>query len=227
MVLAGKIFLIREESDLETIAVKLRDYKTSETVEENGRKFELITAVDDLKMGPDYLQGTFSQDNLIMIYHRREVIPTPRTMVAPFIFNKVDDRILLSVLEKKQKANNVANSLSKILFITTGQIVEARIAPERLRKFHEENFEDTKIIFFDDVDVPNVDKLSLYGSGLGNTTLYADYLKHGKLWYTVLKSKKYGYIVGVTRNCVVTVFSRIEEPEFVSYISKEIFPLIA
>lgn len=227
MVLAGKIFLVREETDIETIALKLRDYKTSETVEQNGRKFELITEVQDLKIGADYLQGNFSQDNLITIYHHGEVIPTPKTMVAPFIFNRVDSRIMLIVLEKKQKANNVANSVSKILFITTGQVVEARISPETLRRFHEDNFEDTKIIFFDDVDVPNVNKLSLYGSALGGTTLYTDYLKHGNLWYTVLKSRKYGYIVGLTRNCVVTIFSRIEEPEFINYISKEIIPLIS
>ena len=32
-----------------------------------------------------------------------------------------------------------------------------------------ENFEETKILFFDDIDLPNISKLSLYGEGLGST----------------------------------------------------------
>jgi len=34
-------------------------------------------------------------------------------------------------------------------------------------------------------------------------------------------------VVGVTRNCVVTIFSRLELPEFKTYIRGEILPLIA
>jgi len=60
------------------------------------------------------------------------------------------------------------------------------------------------------------------GAGL----LYNDYLTHGKIWYAVVKSQKYGYVVGVTRNCVVTVFSRTELPEFKRYVKSEILPLI-
>jgi len=85
----------------------------------------------------------------------------------------------------------------------------------------------TKILFFDDIDLPNILKLSLYGEGLGATKLYNDYLGHGKIWYAVVKSAKYGYVVGVTRNCVVTVFSRTELPDFKRYVKQEILPLIS
>ena len=226
MVLAAKIFLVKEGTDMEDMLIKLRDHKSSEVFEADNKTIELVTEIRDLNIEGDSFNGIFAQDQIIYITHHEERIPTPRTMVAPFIFNKINDSALLTILEKKRRANLVANTLSKIVFLTTGQIVEARISPETLQKFHEENFEDTKIIFFDDVDIPNIDKLSLYGSALGNTSLYTDYLSHGKLWYTVIRSKKYGYIVGITRNCVVTVFSKIEQPEFIGYIQKEIFPLI-
>ena len=100
--------------------------------------------------------------------------------------------MFLSVFDKKSRANNIANEMSKALFMSLGQIVEARIQPETLKRFHEENFEMTKILFFDDIDLPNISKLSLYGEGLGSTTLYNDYLTHGKIWYAVVKSQKYG-----------------------------------
>ncbi|MEM2210578.1 MAG: hypothetical protein QXW83_01325 [Nitrososphaerales archaeon] len=227
MVLAAKVFIIREDIDLETIATKLKNYKNVDFFEQNGKKIELITEITDLNMVAESLKGLFSQDQILNIFHHGEIIPIPKTIVAPFIFNKVNDKLLLTILEKKQKANNIANQLSKILFITTGHIVEARIPPEILKKFHEENYEDAKVIFFDDVDIPNIKKLSLYGSELSDTSLYIDYSTHGKIWYVVVKSKKYGYVVGVTRNAVITVFSRIGEDEFINYIINEIYPLIS
>jgi len=226
MVLAGKIFLVKEASEIGSIAAKLKGFKSEEVVELGEKKVPLITEIRDLKMVGDDLHGVFSQDFLIEVSHHGVVVSTPITSEAPFLFSRYKDSLLLVILEKKLRANNIANQLSKILFITTGMVVEARIPPEIFRRFHEENFEDTKVIFFDDVDIPNVNKLSLYGSGLANTSLYVDYCGHGKVWYIVLKPKKYGIIVGVTRNCVVTMFSKAEREELVDYMKREVFPLI-
>jgi hypothetical protein len=147
-------------------------------------------------------------------------------MEAPFQFSKDGDRILLIVLEKKRVANNIANQMSKVLFISAGNVVEAKISPETLKKYHEANPEDTKVMFFDGVDIPNISKLSLYGSGLADTSLYGEYSSHGAIWYMVFKSRRYGIVAGVTRSAVVTAFSAIQPQEFLTYIKEEIFPLI-
>src|SRR5690242_607360 len=161
-----------------------------------------------------------------MVNQHGNSVPLTRTFQAPFSFDLFGNNLYLTVFEKKNRANNIANEMSKALFMSLGQIVEARIPPETLKRFHEDNFENTKIIFWDQVDLPNITKLSLYGEMLGETTLYTDYLKHGTLWYVVIKSKRYGYVVGVTRNSVVTCFSRADLPEFKKYIKNEILPLI-
>ncbi|MEM3068972.1 MAG: hypothetical protein QXH58_03570, partial [Nitrososphaerales archaeon] len=166
MVTAGKVFIVKEEIDVDTIASKLKDFKTEEIQKFDDRELKLITEISDMKMVTDALQGKYSQDQVITIYHRGESIPTVKTIEAPFIFSEYEGKVLLTVLEKKMQANSIANQISKILFLTTGHIVEARIAPDVMRRFHEQNFEDTKVVFFDDVDIPNVNKLSLYGSGL-------------------------------------------------------------
>jgi hypothetical protein len=107
-----------------------------------------------------------------------------------------------------------------------GSIVEARIPPETLSDFHHKNPEDTKITFFDNVDIPNVNKLSLYGPDLINTSLFEDYTKHGDLWYVVARSKETGYVVGVTRDASVTIFNLADKNKYVEYVSKEIYPII-
>lgn len=230
MVLAGKLFVVGEDVDLHKIAAKLKGFQSEEKLKDNDKDISLITEIKDLRLIGDSLHGTFVQDQLLEVYHRGEKVRIPTTSEAPFFFVKQEQaqkgRIVLTIMEKKARANNIANQLSKILFITTGKIVEVRIEPARFERFHEDNFEDTKVIFFDDVDLPNVNKLSLYGSALGNTATYVDHLKHGKIWYIVLKSKRHGMVVGVTRNGVVTIFSKAAKDDFINYVRAEIIGLI-
>ena len=227
MVLAGKVFLVRENFDMDVLAEKLKSFRieTENSVEE--QEFKLVSEIRDLTGGKGTLEGTFSFDTVFVVRHRGKAVPVPRTYEAPFSFIMFKERLFLTVYDKKNRANNIANEMSKAVFMSLGQVVEARIDPDTLRKFHEKNLEDTKIVFFDDLDLPSINKLSLYGAGLGNTTLYSDYLTHGKLWYIVLKSSKTGYVLGVTRNCVITGFSKMEILEFASFIKGEILPLIA
>jgi hypothetical protein len=230
MVLAGKVFLVEEDVDLQGIAAKLKGFKAEERLQDDD--MSLITEIKDLRLVGDSLYGSFIQDQLMDIYHRGERVRVPTTSEAPFFFVEQPQpesegiRTVLTVMEKKARANNIANQLSKILFISTGKIVEVRIEPKRFQQFHEANFEDTKVIFFDDVDFPNIKKLSLYGSTLGSTSAYVDNLKHGKIWYIVLKSSRHGLVVGVTRNGVVTIFSKATKDDFIQYVKDEIIDLI-
>ena len=150
----------------------------------------------------------------------------PRTVEATFSFAQEPNNTFLTVIERKRIANIVANKLSEVIFGEAGEIVETRIPPETLKMFHDNNPEDTKITFFDDVDIPNVNKLSLYGPDLNNTPLFEDYLKHGKLWYVVARSKETGYIVGITRDASVTVFNLADKNKYAEYVAKEIYPII-
>ncbi len=227
MVIAGKIFKLQESLDLNRIAEKLRDFRREENYEEENRRFKLMTAIHKLDMRLHMLQGVFIQDKVIGIPQHGELVPTMMTTEAPFIFAEHNGRILLLILEKKLQANRIANQFSEILFIKTGYIVEARIQQDVLKHFHEENPEGTKLIWFDNVDIPNIAKLSLAGPSLADTALYTDYSNHGDIWYMVVKSKKYGTIVGITRNGIVAVFGKVDEREFVSYVVDEVFPLIS
>jgi len=227
LVLAAKVFLVREKYELDTLAEKLKTFRVEQETRVEEVNFSLVSDVQDLSVSKSTLEGTFAFDVVFVVKQREKAVPIPRTYEAPFSFELFKERLFLTIYEKKNRANNIANEMSKALFMSLGQVVEARIRPETLKTFHEENFDDTKIIFYDDVDIPNISKLSLYGSALGVTSLYNEYLEHGKLWYIVIRSKKYGYVVGVTRNGVVTVFSRVDLPEFKTFIKSEIIPLIA
>jgi hypothetical protein len=226
MVVAGKIFKFTEQLPVAEVAVKLDGYRTEEPYEEGDYNFTLVTEVVGLLPKENMLSGVYSHDYVMHVFHRGKTAPLPRTVEALFSFAQVDGTVFLTIVEKKRVANFIANKLSELLFDKVGGIVEARIPPETLREFHLKNPEDTKITFFDNVDIPNVNKLSLYGPDLINTSLFEDYTKHGDLWYVVARSKETGYVVGVTRDASVTIFNLTDKSKYVEYVNKEIYPLI-
>jgi hypothetical protein len=225
MVVAGKIFRLSEPLSVAEIASRLEDYHIEEPYEEGDYKFTLVTEVVGLLPKQNTLRGIYSHDYVLHVFHRGKMAPLPRTVEALFSFAQQEETTFLTVVEKKRLANFIANKLSEILFEKMGNIVEARIPPETLRGFHLKNPEDTKITFFDNVDIPNVNKLSLYGPDLISTSIFEDYCKHGDLWYVVARSKEYGYVVGITRDASVTIFNLTEKERYLEYVAKEIYPL--
>lgn len=227
MVTAGKVFKLVELMPLPDLASKLGGYRREEAYEEGDYKFTLITGIAG-PMSPrkNTITGVYSHDYVTHAFHRGKTVPIPRTVEAMFSFAERKDTVFLTVVEKKRLANFIANQLSGIIYEKLGRVVEARIPPETLRSFHSKNPEDTKVTFFDNVDIPNVNKLSLYGPDLVGTTLFDDYGKHGDLWYIVARSREYGYVVGVTRDVSVTIFNITDKNKYLEYVEKEIYPLI-
>ena len=225
MVVAGKVFRLSEHLAMAEIASRLEGFRAEDTYEEGDYKFKLLTEVAGLLPKGKMLRGVYSHDYVSQVFHRGKMLPTPRTIEALFSFSEHEGTTFLTIVEKKRLANFVANELSKVIFEKAGEVLEARISPETLKKFHLKNPEDTKITFFDNVDIPNIDKLSLYGPDLINTSLFEDYGKHGDLWYVVARSKEYGYVVGVTRDASVTIFNLGEKDPYLEYVAKEIYPL--
>jgi hypothetical protein len=226
LVTAGKVFRLTEATALPDIASKLKGFRIEEEYAEGDYKFTLVTEIMNLTPSVKTITGVYSHDYVLHIFHRGKVVPLPRTVEAMFSFAQHDKRLFLTVVEKKRLANFIANKLNDIIFERVRGVVEARIAPETLRGFHSKNPEDTKITFFDNVDIPNVDKLSLYGPDLVGTTLFDEYSKHGDLWYIVARAREYGYVVGLTRDASVVVFNLADKNKFLEYVAKEIYPLV-
>ncbi|MFB0499822.1 MAG: hypothetical protein ACETWO_00880 [Candidatus Hadarchaeaceae archaeon] len=233
MVLAAKIFELKEPIELALIAQKLKDFREEVPYEHEGKQLKLAMEILELKIEIDLLAGIFSKDFVLSRYYKRGLVETPVTEETPFWIKRVEDRTFLVVLApskargvKKLLTNYVANKLSEILFIKTGGIVETKITHEALKELHESNPRATKLIWFDEVDIPDIEKLALAGSGLADTKLYQEYLEHGRLWYIVFEVMKRGLVVGITRNVVVTLFSRMSVDEFVNFVLEEVIPII-
>ncbi len=234
LVLPVKIFEIKEKADLGLMAWKLKDFREEELYEtEKGETINLVTEILDLQQRENSIAGVFSKDFVRRRYYKRKIVENPVTEESPFWIRRFKERVFLIVLApsvargvKKLLTSHIANKLSKALFIKTTAIVKTRIPHETLVKLHESNPQATKLIWFDEVDIPGVEKLCLAGSDLVDSKLYRDYLEHGKIWYVVFETQKRGIVVGIARNCVVTLFSKSTVDEFINYILEDLLILI-
>jgi hypothetical protein len=234
MVLPAKIFEIQEETNLGLVIQKLKDFREEENYEKSdGETVTLITEILDLDLKDNLVSGVFSADFMRTRYYRRKLVESPVTEEAQFWITRFQNRNFLIVVApsvargvKKLLTNHVANKLSKILFITSKTIVETKILNETLKELHESNPQATRLIWFDQIDIPGVEKLCLAGSDLADTQLYQDYLKHGQIWYVVFEAQKRGLTMGITRNSVVTLFSKSTKDELIDYIREDMLTLV-
>ena len=234
MVLPAKVFEIKEKTNFGLIVQKLKNFREEETYETNEEKIvTLITEILDLDIKQNLVSGVFSADFMRKGYYRRHLLENPVTEEAPFWITESNNRTYLIVVAasvargvKKLLSNHVANKLSKILFITPKAIVETKIPHKTLKELHESNPQATRLIWFDQIDIPGVEKLCLAGSDLADSQAYQDYLSHGKIWYVVFEAQRNGLTMGITRNSVVTLFSKSTKVEFVDYIRGEMLELV-
>ena len=137
-----------------------------------------------------------------------------------FAFTEIEESTYLIVVGKKAIANRLANRLGEM-----GVIVEARILPETLKEFHLNNPENTRVIFFENMNIPTINKLSLYGPDIVSTSLFKEYAARGDPWYVLTKSKKHGHTVGLVRDGSVTLFNSVDQGQYLQYVKEEILPM--
>ena len=234
MVLPAKTFEIKEETNFGLMAQKLKNFHEEENYETNdGKTVTLVTEILDLSLKENLVSGVFSADFMQRRYYQRNLVEAPVTEEAHFWVTRFENRTFLIVVApsvargvKKLLSSHVANRLSKILFITPRVIVETKIPHETLKTLHESNPQATRLIWFDQVDIPGVDKLCLAGTGLVDTQLYLDYMAHGQIWYVVFEAQKRGLTMGITRNSVVTLFSKSTKDDLINYIREDLLQLI-
>jgi len=226
MVLPVKVFEVRGlEGDPRDTLMGWREVKELEDEET-----QLVTEVIDLEQVEDTVTGVFTRDFMRERVYRRRTRMTPETEEAPFWIVPHEGRYFLVVMApsvargvKKMLSNHVAVKIGEILNV---DIRESRITSETLKRLHEGNPKATNLIWFDNVDIPSVNKLCLSGEGIADTGLYKDYMDHGMIWYVVFTSLAKGYTVGVTRSAVVTNFSKSTVDEYIAFVREDILKLI-
>ena len=178
LVLVAKIFELKEPMELALIARKLKAFNEEEPYKSDQKVKKLSAEILEPKLDATSFLAIFSKDFVISRYYKRGLVETVVTEETPFWIKKHKDRTSFISLApskargiKKLLTNYVANKLSDILFIKTGAIVETSITHETLKELHESNPHATKLVWFDQVNIPNVGKLALAGMGLADQAL--------------------------------------------------------
>lgn len=234
MVLPAKIFEIKENIHIKSIFQSLNNFREEVPYKINENDtVNLLTEISNFNFKEETLIGVYNKDFINRRIYRGEKIEIPITETAPFWIKSFKNRIFIIIQApsgtssgKKLITNHIANKISTILFDNSWGITETKISHETLKNLHESNPEATKLIWFDEVNIPGINKLCLAGSNLADTNIYNDYLNHGKIWYVVFQVQKHEIVIGITRNCVVTLFSKSTITDFLNYILDDLLKLV-
>ncbi|BBE41843.1 hypothetical protein [Conexivisphaera calida] len=225
MALAAKLFRLRNPVKPEILVPKLRDLRLER--EDVGTGQVLVEEIRNVEYSSGLLSASLLKDRPLVFRKHDEVVKTVRTIEVPFYVKLEEGYQLLLVMAKKRVANEVASDLSRIIYGIPGGIVEARLDHSRFREYFEASMEGASVIYFDQVDLPNVDVLALYGESLRDSALYQDYLEHGRIWYVVVSlPSRNGLTVGVTRNSVITAFGRATPQELLEFAFGDLSALL-
>ena len=224
MPISAKIFLYREDLALEGIAEALKGWREEETYEVPGDTYDLLANVENVEYDEEELHGIYMYDSVTVHTWRGAVRPTPFTTEAPFVFTEQEGQRFVIIMAPKSVANRVANRLSTIIHDEQGTIVEPMIRTDSFDDF-QAGTDATKIMLFDDIDIPNMDKGTLYGDNVQQTDLYGNFVAHGRPWYMVSKTKQRGWTVGIVRDGTIVVFNTVDGVAFVEFLKEKIFPM--
>ena len=221
---AAKIFLYQEDLALEEIAKALKTWREEEVYEVPGDNYDLLANVENVEYDEDELYGIYMYDAVAVHTWRGAARATPFTTDAPFIFTEQEGQRFVIVMAPKSVSNRVANRLSTIIHGEQGTIVEPMIRTDNFNEF-QAGTDATKIMLFDDIDLPNVDKGTLYGDNVQQTDLYGNFVAHGRPWYMVSKTKQRGWTVGIVRDGTIVVFNTVDKEAFVEFLKEKIMPM--
>ncbi len=227
MVLPVKVFEIRSlEGNPMTSLTGWREVEEVEGVDD----LVLVTEILEMEEKEGVIKGIFAKDFYKEFTYRRKVMASPQTEEAIFWILKYGERHFLGVMApsvargvKKMLSSHVAVAIGNIL---NADVREAKISAETLQRLHESNPQATNLIWFDNIDLPGVNKLCLTGQGLADTSMYKEYIDHGLIWYVVFTSQPKGYTVGITRSITITNFSKCTVDEFIEFVRDDILKLV-
>jgi len=223
MPIGGKLFKYREPVDFDKVLELLAEYNESYMV--NG--YEITERFEASVEDTGEIVGYYYYDVMHEYIHHTDSIYAPETKVVIFYLWTQGEVSYLLIVAPKIVANKTAQKFVEILE-AVGDLTEARLSGEVLREYAEAH-EKTSIAFFDNIDLVNMEKATLYageGGHVAQTTLWGDYLSHGIPWYIMGREKSHGYTVGLVRDGSVCIFNNIDPRIYYEFVKDEVIDMV-
>ncbi len=218
---ACKIFDVLEPLSVREIYDSLHGYTQLWEEELNGRSVTVGFRVADVEMGEDTVWGTAEESWIRSVSFRDEEIRVPVSVSIGFTFIKDRRREFLIVYAGRRLADRLSVRFSELLFDRRDMIVDVYIPPEKMREIYMDA-QEIRSIILEDVRLPGVKKVTLFGDDLRNSRTLKSYLRKGRETYVVYRDEE--GVFGLSRMGQLVAFSRIDDETLEAYIREKILP---
>ncbi|RLE60221.1 MAG: hypothetical protein DRJ35_03870 [Thermoprotei archaeon] len=223
MARACKIFEVMEPLAPEEIYESLEGYSQLWEEEVDGRTVSVGFRVANIDHSGETVWGVVEESFISRMEFRGEEIRVPVSLTIEFSFIEYDKRQFLIVYAGKRRADRLAVRFSEILYDRRDVIVEVYIPPEKMRTLYLDKVGEVRIVILDNLRIPGLSKVTLFGKDLKDSDAFMDYLKKGRESYVVYRDEE--GVFGVSRMGQIIAFSRIDSETLESYLREKIIPL--
>lgn len=207
----------------EEIYESLEGYSQLWEEEIDGRTISVGFRVANIDHSGEAVWGVVEESFISRMEFRGEEIKVPVSLTIEFSFIEYDKRQFLIVYAGKRRADRLAVRFSEILYDRRDVIVEVYIPPEKMRSLYLDKVGEVRIVILDNLRIPGLSKITLFGKDLKDSDAFMDYLKKGRESYVVYRDEE--GVFGVSRMGQIIAFSRIDLETLESYLREKIIPL--
>ncbi len=207
----------------EEIYESLEGYSQLWEEEVDGRTVSVGFRVANIDHSGETVWGVVEESFISRMEFRGEEIRVPVSLTIEFSFIEYDKRQFLIVYAGKRRADRLAVRFSEILYDRRDVIVEVYIPPEKMRTLYLDKVGEVRIVILDNLRIPGLSKVTLFGKDLKDSDAFMDYLKKGRESYVVYRDEE--GVFGVSRMGQIIAFSRIDSETLESYLREKIIPL--
>ncbi len=218
-----KIYEVAEPLAPEEVYDSLNGYSQLWEEELDGRNVTVGFRVAELERGEDSVWGVAEESWITTTEFRGEELRIPVSSTISFTFIYEKQREFLLVYASKRLADRLAVRFSELLFDAPDRILEVYLPPEKMREVYSKG--EVRSMIIDNLRLPGIRKVTLFGEDLKNARTVKTYLTRGKgrELYVVYRDEE--GVFGISRTGQIVAFSRIALEDFEAYIREKILPL--
>jgi hypothetical protein len=207
----------------EVFAKPVRPVERTEVIDRE--TFRLKTSFENLKSEGDQASGDVVHDIVITIPYRDTFQHVRTTMEGSFVFDLESKmRPHLFIFGKEQ--DTISGVLDTALFGGDRGIAFTSIAPPKILQFTKSHAAKILWASFKGLNIPNLNKSSLWGPDLATTQDYDRYCAHGQNHYVMIELKGQHWVVAIGSDGKAIMYSKVSQADFLEFLKTEVVPIL-
>ena len=187
--------------------------------------FRLKTSFESVKSDGDQASGNVVHDIVITIPYRDTVQHVRTTTEGIFVFD-MESKMRPHLFIFGGEQDTISGVLDTAIFGGDRGIAFTSISPAKILQFTKAHAAKILWASFKGLNIPNLNKSSLWGPDLATTQDYERYCAHGQNHYVMIELKGQHWVVAIGSDGKAIMYSKVDQADFLQFLKSEVVPIL-